>query len=535
MDQAKQLASAVTDKLSQAFVGMTDSTYKHAGTMTKLTGHPIGEGKHSITAGPQGPLVVDVQLLEKLQQFTREKIPPRNVHALGYGAYGEFTVTNDISEYTSADIFNAVGKKTPLFTRFSGIFTEVGDADTTRDPRGFAIKFYTKEGNWDLMGINTPVFAARDSKIGPDNVHAFKRDPRNGAWQSDQFWDFVALHPEGLHQVLMLYTDRTGTPMSWRTMNGYGCHTFSLLNKNGTRHWVKWHIISQQGARGFTVQQAKTVAGEDPNFLGRDLYNALESKQYPKWKLMMQIMPEADGYKNPWTFDCTKIWKHSDYPLIDVGEIVLNRNPTDYHSEVEQVAFAPTTYVPGMGLSPDKLLQGRLLIYDDTQYHRLGPNFKQLYINRAHGIEPMNNYVGGQHNQEIRNKFPHYYPSVFGGLQPDPKYKEQPMQTNGPADYYAPVDEYSDEDIYSQCTIFWNAIDDQQRLNMIDNFAVALVKVKEQKIVDLMINHLLKISSALGSGVRQKVEEKKAGKGKTAAELMVDNFAKDLMSINSSV
>jgi len=525
-----QLASAVTDKLSQAFTGLTDSSYKHAGTLTKLTGQPISEGKNSWTAGSMGPLVVDVELLEKLQQFDREKIPPRNVHALGYGAYGEFTVTNDISKYTCADLFSKVGKKTDFFTRFSGIFTEVGDADTVRDPRGFAIKFYTKEGNWDLMGINTPVFGVRDAKNGPDNVHAFKRDPRTGAWHNDQFWDYIVTHPESLHQILMLYTDRTGTPMSWRTMNAYGCHTFSLINKEGVRHWVKWHLVSQQGTRGFTVQQAKGVAGEDPNFLGRDLYEALEKKQFPKWKMYMQVMTEEEGYSDPRNFDCTKVWLHSKYPLIEVGELVVNRNPTDYHSEVEQAAFAPTNFVRGMGLSPDKLLQGRLLIYDDTQYHRLGDNFKMLYVNRPHGIEPMHNYCGGQHNQEIRNKFPHYWPSVFGGLQPDPSFKQPSMRVTGPADIYPPFDENSDEDLYGQARLFWGVIGDQQRLNMIENFAVGLVKVNTKTIVDMMLGHLTTISPALGAGVKQSIDLKNAGKNKTAVELMVEGFRNELLS-----
>jgi len=325
--------------------------------LTRATGCPIGHVKDSMTCGSQGLLVVqDIDLLEKVLHFNTEKTPPRNVHALGSGCYGTFTCTNgELSKYTTADLFSEVGKKTDLVARFSGVFTEVGDAETQRDPRGFAMKFYTKEGNWDLLCINAPVFPSRDMKVGVDQIHAFKRDPRTGLWNPTQTWDYVANHPEALHHMTMLYTDRVGTPQSYRCQDYYGVHTFSMVNQNKERVWIKFHFISEQGKRGFTLNEAKAVAGEDPNFLSHDLYENISKGNFPKWKMMIQVMPEDEGYKSAWTFDPTKIWKHTDYPLIEVGEIEINRNVTDFFTESEQVAFSPASLVPGIGFSPDKV------------------------------------------------------------------------------------------------------------------------------------------------------------------------------------
>ncbi|KAL9648072.1 hypothetical protein ABK040_012126 [Willaertia magna] len=520
MESIKKIGEAATNMLGVGETSTSMSTnfgvpnsMAHTGTLTKATGCPIGHVKDSMTAGAYGPVVVsDVGLLEKVLQFNREKIPARNVHALGIGCYGTFTVTNDITKYTKAKVFSQVGKKTELFARFSGIFTEQGDPETVRDPRGFAIKFYTEEGNWDLLGINTPVFAVRDAKPGPDQVHAFKRNPRNGCWNPTQTFDFVANHPEGLHQFAMMYSDRSGTPASFRTMNAYGCHTFSLINENNERFWVKFHIISLQGAQGFNLQQAKAVAGEDPNFLSRDLLTAIDQGNFPRWRLSIQIMPEAEGYTHPWTFDATKVWKHRDYPLIEVGIIEMNRNITDYFTETEQVAFSPATFVPGIGLSPDKLLQGRLLIYDDTQHHRIGPNYKQLYINRPHAMEPNHNYVGGNMHIEIKDKFPHYSGSVFGGLAPNPKYIEPPLKCTGDAGYYNYPNEGTDEDYYGQVRDFWNVLNDEQKNNMCENFAADLEKVTEEKIVTMMLNHFAKCDPMWAQMVEIKIRDRKQGK-----------------------
>jgi len=523
----EKAAKYVSEKVSSVAekVGLHHATSTER--LTTMTGCPVANNKNSLTAGIHGPILLqDRFLLEKLEHFDREKTPPRNVHALGYGAYGQFVVTNDITQYSSARLFSQVGKKTDLFVRMSGVFTEQGEADTIRDPRGFAIKFYTEEGNWDLLGINTPVFNVRDAKLGPDAVHAFKRDPRTGFRNPTQIWDYVANHPESLHQTLMIFSDRDGTPMSFRKMHGYGCNTFSFMNSNKQRFWVKFHMISQQGVAGFTQQEAKMVCGEDPNFLGRDLREAIEKKNYPKWKLCCQVMPEADGYLKPWAFDATKIWKHSDYPLIEIGEIELNRNPVDHFAEVEQVAFSPANVVPGIGFSPDKLLQGRLLIYDDTQHHRLGPNFKQLYINTPHGhkLEYSNCYLGGYGQQEVRNKFPHYWPSSFGGSQPDPKFTELPYRCDGPADYYDYPNEGTDEDYYLQPREFLEVLDSQQKQNLVENIAYSLWLCPET-VINATLTHLQKIDQQFGFKVEKIVRSKLSGAlPKTPAETLVDRL-----------
>lgn len=528
MEKIKQFGSAVTEKLQEV---VTPSV--HGNLMTKLTGCPVGDNLHSLTAGRFGPVVVqDVHLLEKVKQFTREKIPARNVHALGCGAFGNFTVTNDISKYTCADLFNSVGKKTEVMARFSGIFTEQGDADTTRDPRGFALKFYTKEGNWDLMGINTPVFAVRDMKNGPDAVHAFKRDPRNGCWNQTQTWDYVANHPEGLHQIAMLYTNRTGTPISYRMMNAYSCHTFSLINDQKKRFWVKFHIKSLQGTKGLKGSEAKVIAGEDPNFLSKDLFNSIKDGNYPKWKLMMQVMEEEEGYKNPWTFDATKCWKQSDYPLIEIGIIEMNRNPIDYFNEVEQVGFAPTNFVPGIGLSPDKLLQGRLLVYDDAQYHRIGPNYKQLEVNKPHQTEPHHNYYGGAMNCETRDKFPHYYPSSFGGFDVDPKYIEPPLKLEGdPVGFYKMANEGSEEDYYSQVKDFWNILSEEDRNDLIENLSISFEKVDSEKVIGMMIEHFSKCNKDWGVRLEERIKERKRGERLKDNEMMILKIQNDLLKV----
>ena len=392
-----------------------------------------------------------------------------------------------------------------------------------RDPRGFAIKFYTEEGNWDLMGIDTPVFNIRDAKLGPDAVHAFKRDPRSGLWNADQLWDFVANNPEGLHQTLMVFSDRSGTPFSYRTMNAYGCHTFSVVNANNERFWIKYHILSEQGAKGFNCVEAKLVAGEDPNFLSRDLFNALERGDYPRWRLMCQIMPEEEGYKHNWVFDPTKVWKHKDYPLIEIGMIEMNRNPTDYFAEVEQVCFDPTNFVPGMGLSPDKLLQGRLLIYDDTQHHRIGPNFKQLYINRPRYETHNMHTLGGNMNLEVKNKFPHYLGNSFGGYVPNLNYAEPAYRIDGPADFYSWPDEGSDFDYYGQCRDFWNILSDVDKNNLCYNISSNMAKINNKVIVEKMMVHLNKINGTMGSNIQKMINDKMTGNvKKTDAELVVE-------------
>jgi len=483
--------------------------YSHSGTLTKMTGCPVAHNTTSMTAGPTGPVCLqDVYLIEKLAQFDREKIPARNVHALGTGCYGTFTVTNDISKYTRANLFSQVGQQTNLFVRFSGIFTEQGEADTVRDPRGFAIKFYTKEGNWDLLGINTPVFLIKDAVYGPDAIHACKRDPRTGMWNPTQTWDFVANHPEALHQMTMLYTDRTGTPMSYRHMNAYGCHTFSFINSENKRFWVKFHIHSEQGAKGFTDHQAKLMAGQDPNFLSRDLKEAIDRKDYPKWKLGIQIMSEEEGYRHNWTFDPTKVWKHSEYPIIDIGVIELNKNPIDYHAEVEQAAFSPMTIVPGISYSPDRLLQGRLFIYDDTQHHRIGAKYKQLYVNQPQGVSggAKTLITGGPMQTEVKEKFPHYSPSSFGGPQPNPQYLEPPFRCDGAAGFYEPL---GGDDHFSQVGDFIaKVLDENGRDHLADNLGISFAKIPDE-IARKNIELFSKVNKIFGDMLERKWKMRK--------------------------
>jgi catalase len=473
--------------------------------MTRATGCPIAHMKNSLTAGSRGPVLLqDVEFLEKAQHFDREKIPPRNVHALGNGAYGSFTVKRDISNYTKAKVFQ-LGTKTDIFVRFSGVFTELGEADTTRDLRGFAIKFYTEEGNWDLLGINTPVFNVRDGKVGPDAIHAFKRDPRTFEWNDESVWDFACNHPESLHQTLMIHSDRVGTPKSFRFMHGYGCNTFSLINDKNQRFWVKFHMLTEYKATGLTDTEAKLIAGEDPDWLKRDLREAIERGDYPKWRFAIQAMPEEEGYRYPWTFDCTKVWPHAQFPLIDVGVLELNRNPTNYFSEVEQIAFSPSSVVPGISFSPDKLLQARLFIYSDTQFHRLGPNYLQIPINQPKEVRKVETQnPAGAHNHEVANKFPGYYPSFNGGPKPNERLMEPPLKIGDAAYYYDYAYEGADADFYEQPRmLFQQQFDQQERENTIYNIAVSLAAVRNQTVVDATIDHLAKIDPQLGGRVKE--------------------------------
>jgi catalase len=353
--------------------------------MTKLTtaaGAPVVDNQNSMTAGPRGPLLLqDVWHLEKLAHFAREVIPERRMHAKGSGAFGTFTVTNDITRFTKARIFSAIGKKTELVTRFSTVAGERGAADAERDIRGFSVKFYTEEGNWDLVGNNTPVFFLRDPLKFPDLNHAVKRDPRSNLRNANSNWDFWTLLPEALHQVTIVMSDR-GLPKSYRHMHGFGSHTFSFLNAARERFWVKFHFLTQQGIANLTDAEAADLVGRDRESHQRDLLDAIDCGDFPRWTLHVQVMPERDAatyHLNP--FDLTKVWPHRDYPLIEVGVMELNRNPENYFAQVEQLAFTPAAVVPGIGFSPDRMLQSRLFSYGDAQRYRLGVNHHQIPVN----------------------------------------------------------------------------------------------------------------------------------------------------------
>lgn len=352
--------------------------------LTNEVGAPVTDNTNSLTAGKRGAMLLeDTWYLEKLAHFDREVIPERRMHAKGSGAFGTFTVTHDVTKYTCASIFAKVGKKTDLFVRFSTVAGERGAADAERDIRGFAVKFYTDEGNWDLVGNNTPVFFLRDPLQFPDLNHAVKRDPQTNLRSPQTNWDFWTMLPEALHQVTIVMSDR-GIPASYRHMHGFGSHTFSLINKEGVRSWVKFHWVTQQGIKNLSNEEAAAIIAKDRESHQRDLFEAIKRGDFPRWKLYFQIMSEeqAEMYKeNP--FDLTKVWSHKDFPLIEVGVMELNRNPENYFAEVEQAAFNPAHVVPGIGFSPDKMLQGRLFSYGDAQRYRLGVNHDQIPVNRA--------------------------------------------------------------------------------------------------------------------------------------------------------
>lgn len=406
--------------------------------LTTAGGTPVSDNQNSETAGEKGPVLMqDVHLLEKLATFARERIPERVVHAKGAGAYGTLTITNDITKYTKAKIFSEIGKKTDLFVRFSTVAGERGSADTVRDVRGFAIKFYTEEGNWDLVGNNTPVFFVRDPLKFSDFIHTQKRMPKSNLRSQTMWWDFWSLVPEALHQITILFSDR-GIPRGFPHMNGYGSHTYSFINANNERFWVKFHFKTLQGIKCFMQAEADEIAGKDPDWGTRDLFERIEKGDFPKWELSVQIMPELEAETYEWNpFDLTKVWPHKDYPLIKVGIMELNKNPENYFAETEQSAFDPSNRVPGISFSPDKMLQGRLFSYADAHRYRLGVNYQSLPINRPKAAQ-VNTYHrdGFMRFDGNAGDAVVYEPNSFGGPKEDPAFKEPPLKISGDADRY---------------------------------------------------------------------------------------------------
>jgi catalase len=469
--------------------------------LTTAAGAPVADNQNSLSAGPRGPLLMqDWQLLEKLAYQNRERIPERTVHAKGWGAHGTLTITNDLSRYTRANVFSAVGKQTPMLARFSTVAGEQGAADAERDVRGFAMKYYTAEGNWDLVGNNTPVFFVRDPVKFPDFIHTQKRHPRTNLRSPTAMWDFWSLSPESLHQVTILFSDR-GLPPSPRFMNGYGSHTYSFWNAAGERHWVKFHFKTLQGHRFLTNDQAATVVGQSRETFQEDLYGAIERGDFPKWKLQVQIMPERDAEKtiyNP--FDLTKVWPHADYPPIDVGIMELNRNPDNYFAEIEQAAFSPSNVVPGIGFSPDKMLQARVFSYADAHRHRLGTHYEALPVNAPH--VPVHNYNKDGAMRFFRNDNGHpdayYEPNSFNGPQQDPSVREPPLHISGDADRYNHRDGNDD---YSQVTALFRLFDDGQRQRLFSNMAASMRGVPNE-IIERQLGHLARVDQAYATGVR---------------------------------
>ncbi len=437
--------------------------------MTTAFGIPVGDDQNSLTAGSRGPILMqDVHLLEKLAHFDRERIPERVVHAKGAGAGGYFEVTSDVTKYTKAKFLSKIGKKTEVFARFSTVGGEKGSADAARDPRGFAVKFYTEDGNYDFVGNNTPVFFIRDPLKFPDFIHTQKRNPSTNCPDPDMFWDFLSLTPESIHQVTILFSDR-GTPATYRHMNGYSSHTYKWYNGKGEYFWVQYHFKTDQGIKNLTREEAVRLSGENPNNATEDLYNAIKSGNYPSWTLKMQIMtPEqAKDYRFD-IFDITKVWPHSDFPLIEVGKLVLNRNPANYFAEVEQAAFCPGNFVPGIAISPDKMLQARVFSYHDTHIHRLGSNYHLI---------PVNSPKGSKENSYQRDGFmrvdnngeggPNYWPNSFNGPAPDPSSLEPPFDISGEASRFPFT--HPNDDFVQAGNLYRLVMTDQDREHLIGN------------------------------------------------------------------
>ena len=439
--------------------------------MRRAGGQVVDNNEDILTAGKRGHLSIqDLWLFEKHAHFNREVIPERRMHAKGWGAWGEFTVTHDITKYTKAKIFSEVGKKTKVFSRMSTVAGERGAADAERDIRGFAVRFYTEDGNWDIVGNNTPVFFFRDPMKFIDLNHAVKRDPRTHLRSPNTNWDFWSSLPESLLQTTIINSDR-GIPSSFRFMHGFGSHTYSMINAEGERVWVKYHFRSQQGIQNYTDQEAEKVNGMDRESSGRDLYEAIEKGEYPKWKMYIQVMTEEQAKKHPQNpFDLTKMWLKEDYPLIPVGEYVLNKNADNYFQDVEQVAFSPANIVPGVALSPDRMLQARTFFYSDAQRYRLGVNHHQIPVNSPLGVEHPHDFhrdgqmrVDGNKGSEL-----HYGPNSYGAWKDDPSL-EIPHDEGGETARYDFRED--DHDYYSQPGMLFNRMTPEQQLVLFENTA----------------------------------------------------------------
>ena len=496
--------------------------------LTTVAGAPVWDGENSVTAGPRGPMLLqDVWFLEKLAHFDREVIPERRMHAKGSGAHGTFTVTNDITQYTSAKIFSEVGKQTEMFARFSTVAGERGAADAERDIRGFAVRFYTDEGNWDIVGNNTPVFFFRDPLQFPDLNHAVKRDPRTNLRSAENNWDFWTNLPEALHQVTIVMSDR-GIPASYRNMHGFGSHTYSFYNAEGERFWVKFHHRTQQGIKNLTDAEAAALIGEDRESHQRDLFESIEKGDFPKWKLYVQIMPEADAEKVPYhPFDLTKVWPKGDYPLIEVGEWELNRNPENYHLDVEQAAFSPANVVPGISFSPDRMLQGRLFSYGDAQRYRLGVNHHQIPVNNPRGVANPNDPHRDGGMRISAGATPAITPNSYGRYSSQPQYREPAFGIGSTGDRFNFRED--DDNYYSQPgVLFREKMKPAQQQVLFENTARAISGASKETI-ERHIANCTKADPAYGAGVRAAID------ALNAAGAEADDVAKGAANANAPV
>ena len=472
---------------------------------TNDSGVPIASDEHSLTVGADGPIVLhDHYLVQKMQAFNRERVPERVVHAKGGGAFGYFEVTEDVAGWTRAAFLSKVGKRTPVLARFSTVAGEQGYADTDRDPRGFALKLYTDEGNYDLVGNNTPVFFVRDPTKFQDFIGSQKRMPDTGLRSNNAQWDFWSLSPESLHQVAILMSDR-GTPRTWRNMNGYGSHTFMWINDAGKRVWVKYHFKTEQGIRNFTASEAKLMKAEDPDYHRRDLYRAIASKLYPAWRLEMQIMPfeDAAAYRfNP--FDLTKVWPHHDYPPITVGRLVLDSNPENFYAQIEQAAFSPANMVPGIGPSPDRMLLGRIFSYHDTHLHRIGTNYEQLPVNRPR-IDVHTYNKDGAMRYAHGGSQPVYAPNSYGGPNGDPvRYGDPGWYVEGDEIVRAAARLHAEDDDFIQAgNLYRDVMSPIDRDHLVQNLVAHLGDGVERAVQERAVALWRKVDADLGARVAQ--------------------------------
>lgn len=481
-------------------------------TYTTATGQPVDDDLNTKTAGPFGPaLLNDFHLLDKIAHFDRERIPERVVHAKGAGAYGYFEVTHDVTQYCKAGVFSKVGKRTPVFTRFSTVGGEKGSADSARDPRGFAVKHYTDEGIWDMTGNNTPVFFIRDPIKFPDFIHTQKRHPQTNLPNADMFWDFMSLTPESMHQFMILFSDR-GTPKSYRHMNGYTSHTFKWVNAKGEGFWIKLHYKTDQGIQNFTGPEADAMKGIDADNATRDLFDAIEREEFPSWSVKYQVMPEADAKNYRFNiFDVTKVWPHADYPLNDLGKLVLNKNPQNYFAETEQAAFSPGHVVPGIEVSPDKMLQARVFSYPDTHRHRLGVNHHQIPVNAPRC--PVMNYQrdGAMSINGNQGSGPNYWPNSVDGT-PHPAGSaaaESEVEVTGKTGKHTPTHpnyDGDDVDFVQPRSLFNNAMTEEERQNTMNNFAGHLSGAKEH-IRKRTLGIFAKVDQKLHDGVAARIDK----------------------------
>lgn len=481
---------------------MSKCPFDHkSATLTTAAGRPVVDNDNTQSAGKKGPLLLqDVWYQEKLAHFVRERIPERQVHAKGSGAFGKLTVTEDISKYTKAALFQP-GAETECLIRFSTVAGERGAADAERDVRGFSLKFYTPEGNWDLVGNNTPIFFIRDPLKFPDFIHTQKRNPVTNLRDPDAAWDFWTLMPESMHQVMILHSDR-GIPANYRQMNGYGSHTYSFINAANERFYVKFHFKTQQGIATLTNEEAEALVGKDRESSQRDLYDNIAAGNFPRWTVYVQIMPEAEADQHAYSFDLTKVWPHADYPLVKVGVLELNRNPANYFAEIEQAAFAPSNTVPGIGFSPDRMLQGRLFSYQDAQRYRLGVNHHQIPVNapkcpyhttHRDGYMRIDNN-GGEHPNYAPNRFQTYVPTHD---------QEPPLALEREAAHFD-IREY-DTDYYTQPRALYNIMSDAQKDALAGNYAASLSGVTVEEILERAFYHFEQIEPKLAAAVKAKM------------------------------